>query len=89
MPDVSPDFSAPGSSAIQEVVSWVLGLGLLITFLALVGVLVALAFRGFGNQNVQQGAAKAVLWVALGVAALGSASAIFQFLVGFDLGITD
>lgn len=87
MPDISPDFSAPGSSAIIQVVSWFLGLGLLVTFLALIAVAVTLAFKGFGNQNLQQGASKSVMWLAIGVAALGSASGIWQFLVGFDLGI--
>lgn len=87
MPDITPDFSAPGSAAIVQVISWFLGLGLMATFLALIGCLVALAFKGFGNQGLQQAASKTVMWVAIGVAALGSASAIWQFLVGFDLGI--
>lgn len=87
MPDISPDFSAPGSSAIIQVVSWALGLGLLVTFLALIACAVTLAFKGFGNQSMQQGASKSIMWLAIGVAALGSASGIWQFLVGFDLGI--
>ncbi len=87
MPEISPDFSAPGSSAIIQIVSWFLGLGLLVTFLALIAVAVTLAFKGFGNQNLQQGATKSVMWLAIGVAVLGSASGIWQFLVGFDLGI--
>ncbi|MGJ0202757.1 hypothetical protein [Leucobacter sp. gxy201] len=87
MPDIQPDFSAPGSSAIIQIVSWALGLGLIVTFLALIGCAVGLAFKGFGNQGIQQAASKAIMWLALGVAALGSASGIWQFLVGFDLGI--
>lgn len=87
MPEISPDFSAPGSSGIIQIASWALGLGLIVTLIALVGCFVTIAFKGFGNQGMQQGASKAILWVFLGVVCLGSLSAIWQFAVGFDLGI--
>lgn len=87
MPDISPDFSAPGTAGLTQILSWALGLSLMCAFLALIGCFVILAGKGFGNQALQQGASKSVLWVAIGVTALGSISAIFQFLVGFDWGI--
>lgn len=87
MPDISPDFSAPGTSGFTQILSWALGISLLVTFLALVLCFAALAFKGFGNQNIQTAASKSVLWVAVGVTALGGISGIFQFLVGFDWGI--
>ena len=58
MPDISPDFSAPGSSGIIQIASWALGLGLIVTLIALVGCFVTIAFKGFGNQGMQQGASK-------------------------------
>lgn len=87
MPDISPDFSAPGTAGFTQILSWVLGISLMVTFLALVFCFVALAFKGFGNQGIQNAASKSVLWVAAGVTALGGISGIFQFLVGFDWGI--
>lgn len=87
MPDIQPDFDAPGASGIIQIASWALGLGLIVTLIALVGCFVAIAFKGFGNQGLQQGASKAILWVLGGVAALGSLSAIWSFAVGFDLGL--
>ena len=86
MPDVQPDFDAPGASAVVQIASWALGLGLIVTIIALVACFVAIAFKGFGNQVIQQAAGKSILWVALGVAALGSLSGIWAFIVGFDLG---
>ncbi|MFD5600792.1 hypothetical protein ACFWHR_12150 [Leucobacter sp. NPDC058333] len=87
MPDLNPDFSAPGASALIQIVSWILGLGLIASAGALIACFITLGFKGFGNQNAQQLASKSVLWCALAVACLGGISGIFQFLVGFDLGI--
>lgn len=87
MPDIQPDFDAPGASGIIQIASWALGLGLIVTLIALVACFVTIAFKGFGNQSLQQGASKSILWVLAGVAALGSLSAIWSFAVGFDLGL--
>lgn len=88
MPDIQPDFSAPGSSALVQIASWALGLALIIAFLALIVLFVTIAFKGFGNQNVQQFASSRIGWVAAGVICLAGVSGIFQFLVGFDLGLS-
>lgn len=87
MPDISPDFTGPGTGGLTQIASWGLGIALIISFLALIGCFVILGGKGFGNQALQQGASKAVLWVALAVTCLGGISGIFQFLVGFDWGI--
>lgn len=87
MPDIQPDFDAPGLSALLQIVSWVLAFGLTISLLALVAAVVTLAFKGFGHQGVQQFAAQGIMWVALAVVCLGSISGIWSFLVGFDLGL--
>lgn len=87
MPDISPDFGAPGVSGLTTIASWVLALCMIVAFIALILAIVAMATKGFGNQQIQSFAAKAIGWVALAVACLGSISAIFQFVVGFDLGI--
>lgn len=87
MPDITPDFSAPGASAVVQIASWALGLCLIVTIIALIGCFVTVAFKGFGNQQLQQKSASSLIWVFAGVAALGSLSLIWQFVVGFDLGL--
>lgn len=87
MPDIQPDFSAPGASGIVQIASWALGLGTLIAFIAFVFLAVTLAFKGFGNQGMQQFASGAILWAFIGTAALGSLSGLFALVVGFDLGL--
>lgn len=87
MPDINPDFSAPGASAVIQIASWALGLCLIATMIAFVGCLTLIAFKGFGNQQLRNFGAGAVIWTFAGVAALGSLSAIWAFVVGFDLGI--
>lgn len=87
MPDIDPDFGAPGASGLIQIASWALGLCLIASFIALVLCIIAAAAKGFGNQQIQQGAAKGIIVTAIVTAALGSASVIWQFIVGFDLGI--
>ena len=87
MPDIQPDWNAPGISLVQQIASWVLGLGLTITIIALIVAVITIAFKGFGNQGMQQTASKNILWVALAVVVLGSVMGIFHWLVGIDLGI--
>lgn len=87
MPDIQPDWNAPGISLVQQIASWVLGLGLTITIIALIVSVITIAFKGFGNQGMQQTASKNILWVALAVVVLGSVMGIFHWLVGIDLGI--
>ncbi len=88
MPNINPDFGAPGSSALVTLASWGLGLATIVAFIALILAIVTLATKGFGHQGVQQFAGRAFGWVALGTAMLGSASAVFQLIVGFDLGLS-
>lgn len=86
MPDIQPDYSFPAFAALQQIVSWVLGGATLLTFLALIVVIVGVAFKGFGNQKFQQFSASNVGWVLLGVICLGSITGLFAFFAGFDLG---
>lgn len=87
MDDITPDFAFPGSHGLRVIVSYFLGAGLTLSFLAVVVLGIMIAFKGFGNQGMQQGAAKLIGWTFVGLVVLGSASAIWQFVVGFDLGI--
>ena len=87
MPDIQPDFNAPGMSGLRRIASWALGLAMVIGFIALVFGIVAIATKGFGNRSVQEFAGKAVLIVGFALILLGSASGLFGFFVGFDLGL--
>lgn len=84
---ISPDYNFPGSTGVKRIISWVLGGGLTISFLAVIILGLTLAFKGFGNQGMQQGASKAILWAVCGLVVLGSVSGIWQLIVGFDLGL--
>lgn len=88
MPDIQPDFGAPGISAFVTIASWALGISTTVAFLALIFAVVSIAFKGFGNQNLQHFAASKVLWVLAATVVLGSLSLLFQFAYGFDLGLT-
>lgn len=86
MPDISPDWSAPGLSGLTQIASWILAIGLVLSVLALIISFIILAYKGFGNQGLQQFAGKAIGWVILAVILLGSFSGVWQFFYGFDLG---
>lgn len=86
MPDIQPDYSFPAFAALQQIVSWVLGVAMLLSFLALIVVILGVAFKGFGNQRFQQFSAGNVGWVLLGVICLGSLNGLWAFFAGFDLG---
>lgn len=87
MPDISPDFSAPGLSAVVQIASWALAIGMVIAGLGLIVSLITLGFKGFGNGRLQEMAGPAAIW-SLGVLALlGSFSGLMALAVGFDLGL--
>lgn len=85
--NISPDYDFPGATGVKRIISWVLGGGMTISFLTVIILGITLAFKGFGNQGMQQGASKLILWAVIGLVVLGSASGIWQLIVGFDLGL--
>lgn len=87
IPNIGPDFSGPGSAALVKIASWILGGGLLVSFIALIVSIALIAGKGFGSSAVHKFAASNIGWVFLAVAALGSISGIFQLAVGFNLGL--
>ncbi|WP_217132359.1 hypothetical protein [Leucobacter chinensis] len=87
MPEITPDFGFPGSTLLNQVVSWTLGGGLLLGFLALIVLLLLIVFKGFGNQGIQQKASGIILWVFIGLVCLGSVTLLYDFIIGLDLGL--
>lgn len=83
MPNISPDFSFPGSEGLFRIVSWVLGGGTAVAIIALIICIVGIAFKGFGNSSYQQKSASAIIPVLIVVAVLGSFSSVFAFAYGF------
>lgn len=86
IPDVQPDFNAPFMTGLWQIVSWVLAAAMALALLALIVAIVGVAFKGLGNSRYQEMAGANLIPVLLAVIALGSASGIFQFFIGFDLG---
>jgi len=86
VPDIKPNYDAPFFKAFMQIVSWVLGAGLLASFVALILCIAAIGFKSVFPEKVRSLAVSAIGWVFFAVAALGSISGIFQWLVGFDLG---
>lgn len=87
MPDIQPDFNAPGMELIKTIAGWALGISLTLTVLALIFCIVAIAFKGFGNQGVQQTASKSLLWVIAAMLLLAGLGGVVTFIMGIDLGL--
>lgn len=86
VPDINPDFSAPFFGGVQVIISYVLALALLVVFAALVVALAALAFKGFGSQQLRSWAGENILTIFIVAAALGAVGGIYQWFVNFDFG---
>lgn len=86
-PEVKPVFDGPGSGIVREIAGWIHGLALTVSLVALIVGGLAVSFRGFGNQFVQQNATKILVSGLIGVALLGSIYAIYAWSVNLDLGL--
>lgn len=86
VPDISPRYDAPFFQAFTRIASWVLGVSLVLAFVALILAILAIMFRGVVPERARSFAAANIGWVFLGLALLGSISGVFAWLVGFDLG---
>ena len=88
MPEITPDFNAPGMELIKQVAGWALGISLTLTVIALIFCIVSIAFKGFGNQGLQQTASKSLLWVIGAMILLAGLSGLVAFIFNIDLGLS-
>ena len=85
-PDVQPDYSAPFMASLLRIAAYVMGVIMVILFLALAACIVMIAMRGSAPERARTWAISNVGWVFLGVAAAGSLGGIFAWMINFDLG---
>lgn len=85
MPDISPDWSAPGVTGATQITSWVLAIALVLSILALILAFTILGFKGLGHQGLQQFAGKALTWVIAAVVFLGSVNTVWHLAYTFKL----
>jgi type IV secretory pathway VirB2 component (pilin) len=86
VPDIDPDFSAPWMQGLQTIASYVLGTLMIVVLILLMVAGAALAFRGLASDRVRTWAGENIMWIFIATAVLGSASALFQWFIGFDFG---
>lgn len=87
MPDINPDWSAPGLVLVQQIASWVLAISLIIAFIAFIACFIGVVSKGFGVAQVQKAAGSGIMWAFLGTVVLASLSGVFHFVIGLDLGL--
>jgi len=86
VPDIDPDFNAPWLEGMQTLASYVLATLMIVVLIMLMIAGAALAFRGLASDRVRTWAGENIMWIFIAAAVLGSASALFQWFVGFDFG---
>ncbi|MGO1409978.1 MAG: hypothetical protein ACTHU7_00960 [Microbacterium sp.] len=86
LPEIKPDFSAPFFDGIIMVASWILAVGLVLSFVALILAIIFLAWKGLGGDKMRALAGIALPWAIVGVIGLSAATGIFEWLIGLDFG---
>ncbi|MGC0371297.1 hypothetical protein [Microbacterium sp. SLBN-111] len=86
MPNIQPDYSAPFFVGFVRIVSYLLGAALVITLGLLIAALLALGFSKLAPERARVWAGESIGTIAIVIVCLGSASGIFQWLVGFNFG---
>lgn len=86
LPEVQYDSDTPFLQGLQTIGSYVFTGGLALVLIALVIALVAVVFKGFGNERFQGWGGDNIIRLFVVAAALGAVNAIFAFAVGFDFG---
>jgi len=87
IPDVQPSFDAPFMATFWRIVSWILGGAIIVLIAALILAGVGLGFKGFGNSQYQQLAAKSIFYILGGVIIAVGAAGIVNFTAGLDFGL--
>lgn len=86
LPQVEYDADTPFLAGIQTIGSYIFTGGLALVLIALVIALVAVVFKGFGNERFQGWGGDNIIRLFIVAACLGAVNAIFAFAVGFDFG---
>lgn len=83
---LSPDFSAPWMNVVRDIVGWVFGtLFVLAGLLFVIGLFVFLVCKFVtSNSPGQEKGLKAILWGIVGIVAMGSASSIMVWVLGWE-----
>lgn len=85
-PDIQGDYGAPWMDSALKVTAWLLGTCTVLVFAALIVCIVVLVFGRAFPDGARRVAGSSIVGIAIAAACLGSASGIFQFMVGFDVG---
>ncbi|MFB8191318.1 hypothetical protein ACFC14_18525 [Microbacterium sp. NPDC055988] len=86
MPDIRPDFTAPFFKGFIMVASWILAIGLVAAFIAVVLGVTILVFKGVMSSQLRATAAAALPWAIIGLIVLSGITGIFTWLLGLDFG---
>jgi hypothetical protein len=85
-PNVTPSYDFPVFTLLKRILSWVLGGGTMVVFLALIIAIVAVVFKGFGNERLRGMAVSNIGFIIAGVVVLSGITGIFAWTQGLDLG---
>ncbi len=86
VPDIAPDFSAPWMAGMQVIVSYILATAILIALGATIFAVLALIFAKAFPDRARSWAGDSIVWLIIGVIALGAVGGLFQFFINFDFG---
>ncbi|GAA4345425.1 hypothetical protein [Microbacterium rhizosphaerae] len=86
VPPINPNFSAPWMSGLELLASYLLGTALVVVLIMLVIAIAAIAGRTLGPERMRTWAGENIVGIFIAAAALGSASGLFQWFVGFNFG---